>query len=175
MSRPEPEADAPIARLVPTPSVVTTYINAAPGMAVIRSDLAESLREKERKRDPEYRRQQREQAEAERRARLATSAAPVTIGRLRGHRNEWMLREAAVELVKRYCGGIRVVDGGVRIVAPPFVARGKQDFIGQHLTEVVEVLCEATDAILAATKGKSGTVDPSTLPDRQVLPGGSLL
>jgi len=143
-------------------------------LEVVAGDSAELLREKERRASPEYREAMRAEHEAQGLSELKATASPVTIGRLGGHSREWTRREAATELVENYAGEIFVVDGDVRVIAAPFAPAWSPDLSGQSLREVVEVCCEGRAAIATAAKGKD-QIDPSKLPDRQVLPGGALL
>jgi hypothetical protein len=73
------------------------------------------------------RRAMREEREKQELADLRTTAAPVKLGMLRGQSRRLSLRTAASELVERLGGEIRVEDGSLVMLAPPFSTLSGRD------------------------------------------------
>jgi hypothetical protein len=132
---------------------------------------SDMLRDRDRRRDPAVRQQQRAEAEAARREALRASARPVTVGMLHRHEAELTVRQPATALVDRYCGELRVEDGQAIVVAPPLTSA----WSGRGLRAAVEVLVEAIPVIVSAAPKDGGVVAPEALPDQLVGPGGVLL
>jgi hypothetical protein len=139
---------------------------------VIKGDLAESLRERERLRDPEVRRQMREVAREAELASRQAAAHPITLAELRGHTNARSLRGAAVALAEQYGGWLEIRDGQLIVFGPALPSPHQAP---SDAREIIETLVAGRAEIIEAVGGRTGRVDAGKLPNRPLSAIGVLL
>jgi hypothetical protein len=145
-----------------------------PASEIVISDPSDWLAQRERAGTAEGReaaREASEQRKAERLAARQATAKPLTLSTYAGHARPLTLRAAALALAEH--GGSLELKSGELVLNVP--AHSRRGYIGQSLRECLDVLVGGKDVILAAMKKRSGTIEPSTLPDAEISPWGSLL